>query len=133
MYSELLNKRADQNKRVWREHFFFHLIHEKRKYGGIFPHLLVHEKLKVCRQKIPKHGFSSFYQGVQIMYCKYVLQCLATTFWFFFYESTFLQTHISKAKFQGNVSGPAELQSPQILFWNRSNGILFPKLFWPSL
>ena len=28
-YSELHNKQADQNKRVGREDFFFHLLHDK--------------------------------------------------------------------------------------------------------
>ena len=55
-HSVLPNERADQNKRVWIEDFFFiYYLHQKGKYGGKIYHLL-HKKLKVCMvEKHPKN------------------------------------------------------------------------------
>ena len=85
-YSELTNKRADQNKRVWREDFF-HSLHESMLEK--FSHLL-YKKLKVWWKNIPEKTkrACSFIRKFRVRWCANA--CNYANSWIYVYMQTVL-------------------------------------------
>ena len=78
-YSELTNKRADQNKRVWREDFFIHYMRVWWKF------YVLHKKLKVWWKKDSKKTkrACSFIRKFRV--CIYANACNYANSWIYVY------------------------------------------------